>query len=161
MIDDTQKSQLLIYEAENGAIKIDVRFDGETVWLTQQLMADLFQTTQHNISLHLRNIYEESELLLEATHKEFLSVRREGLREVERSRDYYNLDGFLALNERGILTHAGKISHELAASHAQQHYDSFHQHRLVEQAGQPDDFEKALSQLPVAKPRPKKKGGAK
>lgn len=345
MSDISQKSQLLIYEAENGAIKIDVRFDGETVWLTQQLMADLFQTTQQNISLHLRNIYAEGELVPEATHKEFLSVRREGLREVERSRDFYNLDaiisvgyrvksrvatqfriwatqrlreyivkgfvldderlknpdlpfdyfeellrriqdirtserrfyqkitdiyatsidydptdeaslnffktvqnkmhwaitgqtaaeiirsrangakpnmgltnwrgskvrredvtiaknylaepelaalnnlveqylvfatgqamrripmhmgdwiakldGFLTLNERGILTHAGKISHELATSHAQQHYNIFHQQRLVEQSFQPDDFDKAIPQLLTSKPRRKKKGDAK
>ncbi len=340
-----QKSQFLIYQAENGAIKIDVRFDGETVWLTQPLMAELFQTTQQNISLHLRNVYAEGELLPEATHKAFLSVRREGPRKVERSRDFYNLDaiisvgyrvksrtatqfriwatqrlreyivkgfvldderlknpdrpfdyfeellrriqdirtserrfyqkitdiyatsidydptdeaslnffktvqnkmhwaitgqtaaeiirsransakpnmgltnwrgpkvrkedvaiaknylaepelaalnnlveqylvfaegqamrrvpmrmgdwiakldGFLTLNERGILTHAGQISHELAESHAQQHYDTFHRQRLVEQAGQPDDFEKALPQLLAVKPRRKKRGNAK
>src|SRR5450756_3249139 len=86
-----EKSQFLIYQAQNGAIKIDVRFEGETVWLTQQAMAELFQSTQQNISLHLRNIYEEGELAPEATHKEFLSVRREGDRDVQRSLDYYNL----------------------------------------------------------------------
>jgi len=155
-----KKSQFLIYEAENGKIKIDVRFDGETVWLTQPLMAELFQTTQQNISLHLRNIYAEGELLPEATHKEFLSVRREGLREVERSRDFYNLDGFLRLNERGILPHAGRISHDLAASHAQQQYDVFHRQQLLEQAGQPDDFERALPKLYGTKPRRKKKRDA-
>lgn len=80
------KSQFLIYQAENGAIKIDVRFEDETVWLTQQLMAELFQTTQQNISLHLQNIYEEGELNPEATHKEFLSVRQEGVRQISRSR---------------------------------------------------------------------------
>ena len=69
-----QKSQSLIYQATDGAIKIDVRFEEETVWLTQVLMAELFQTTQQNISLHLQNIYDEGELLPEATHKEFLSV---------------------------------------------------------------------------------------
>ncbi len=57
--------------------KLDVRFEGETVWLTQQHMADLFQTTQQNISLHLQNIYQEGELQIEATHKESLSARRE------------------------------------------------------------------------------------
>jgi len=59
MSDLPQKSQFLIYQAENGAIKIDVRFEEETVWLTQPLMSELFQTTQQNISLHLQNIYEE------------------------------------------------------------------------------------------------------
>ena len=69
------KSQLLIYQSDDGTIKIDVRFENETVWLTQPLMAELFQTTQQNISLHLQNIYEEGELGLEATHKKILSVR--------------------------------------------------------------------------------------
>lgn len=68
------KSQLLIYQSEDGRIKLDVRFEGETVWLTQPMMAELFGTTQQNISLHLQNIFEEGELSLEATHKVFLSV---------------------------------------------------------------------------------------
>ena len=83
MSDLPAKSEFLIYEAENGAIKLEVRFEGETVWLSQQLMADLFQTTQQNISLHLQNIYEEGELRLSATHKEFLSVRRERIRQAD------------------------------------------------------------------------------
>jgi len=339
-----EKSQFLIYQAQNGAIKIDVRFEGETVWLTQQAMAELFQSTQQNISLHLRNIYEEGELAPEATHKEFLSVRREGDRDVQRSLDYYNLDaiisvgyrvksrvatqfriwatqrlreyivkgfvldderlknpdrpfdyfeellrriqdirtserrfyqkitdiyatsidydptaeasitffktvqnklhwaitgqtaaeiiharvdssqpnmgltnwrgdnvrkedvtiaknyltepelaalnnlaeqylvfaegqamrhipmhmqdwiakldGFLNLNERGILKNAGTISHELAVQHAEQEYDSFHQQHLADTASLPDDFEKSIKALPTVKPhRTKKKGG--
>ena len=92
-----QKSQFLIYTAENGAIKIDVRFEDETVWLTQQLMAELFQTSQQNISLHLRNVYAEEELTPQATHKEFLSVRREGTRDVQRQIDFYNLDAIISV----------------------------------------------------------------
>ena len=337
------KSQLLIYQSDDGTIKIDVRFENETVWLTQPLMAELFQTTQQNISLHLQNIYEEGELGLEATHKKILSVRREGKRDVQRQLEFYNLDaiisvgyrvksrvatqfriwatqrlreyivkgfvldderlknpdlpfdyfeellrriqdirtserrfyqkitdiystsidydptaeasisffktvqnkmhwaitgqtaaeiirgradsakpnmgltnwrgakvrkedvviaknylsepelaalnnlveqylifaegqamrripmrmgnwiakldGFLSLNDRGILTHAGKISHELALSHAEQEYDAFHGQRIAENADRPDDFEKSIQQLPAAKPKRKKKGG--
>ena len=73
-----QQSQFLIYQTDDGRVKIDVRFEAETVWLTQPMMADLFQTTQQNISLHINNIYEEGELPPEATHKEYLSVRQEG-----------------------------------------------------------------------------------
>ena len=337
------KSQLLIYQSDDGTIKIDVRFENETVWLTQPLMGELFQTTQQNISLHLQNIYEEEELGLEATHKKILSVRREGNRDVQRQLDFYNLDaiisvgyrvksrvatqfriwatqrlreyivkgfvldderlknpdlpfdyfeellrriqdirtserrfyqkitdiystsidydptaeasisffktvqnkmhwaitgqtaaeiirrradsakpnmgltnwrgakvrkedvaiaknylsepelaalnnlveqylifaegqamrripmrmgdwiakldGFLSLNDRGILTHAGKISHELALSHAEQEYDAFHGQHIAENADRPDDFEKSIQQLPAAKPKRKKKGG--
>jgi hypothetical protein len=89
--------QFLVYQTEDGKLKIDVRFEGETVWLTQQHMAELFQTTQQNISLHLQNIYAECELQLEATHKESLSVRQEGARSVRRRVDFYNLDAILSL----------------------------------------------------------------
>ncbi len=76
------KGQLLVYRAEDGTLKLDVRLEDETVWLTQPLMAELFQTTQQNITQHILNIYEEEELPPEATHKKFLSVRKEGNREV-------------------------------------------------------------------------------
>lgn len=92
--------QFLVYQTENGQLKIDVRFEGETVWLTQQHMAELFQTTQQNISLHLQNIFEEGELQLGATHKESLSVRQEGTRSVRRRVDFYNLDAILSVGYR-------------------------------------------------------------
>jgi hypothetical protein len=81
-------SQFLVYQAEDGQIKIDVRLEEETVWLTQQQMADLFQTTKQNISLHIQNIYEEGELVPEATVKKYLTVRSEGQRDVKRLLDY-------------------------------------------------------------------------
>ena len=96
----TQQSQFLIYQTEDGRVKIDVRFEDETVWLTQQMMADLFQTSQQNISLHINNIYEENELQFEATHKEYLSVRQEGARQVQRRLEYYNLDMIIAVGYR-------------------------------------------------------------
>jgi hypothetical protein len=76
--------ELLIYESEDGRIKLDVRLEEESIWLTQPLMAQLFQTTQQNISLHILNIYEEGELTPEATHKKSLSVRQEGSRQDQR-----------------------------------------------------------------------------
>lgn len=92
--------QFLVYQTEDGKLKIDVRFEGETVWLTQGHMAELFQTTQQNISLHLQNIFEEGELFRESTHKEFLSVRREGGRNVSRSLDFFNLDAIISVGYR-------------------------------------------------------------
>ncbi len=94
------KSQFLIYQSEDGRIRLDVRFEGETVWLTQPMMAELFQTTQQNVSLHLQNIFDEGELSLEATHKEFLSVRQEGARQVSRRLDFYNLDAIISVGYR-------------------------------------------------------------
>ena len=92
-----QKSQFLVYQAENGQVKIDVRVENETVWLTQQLMAELFETTKQNVSLHLQNIYEEGELTCEATVKESLTVRQEGSRQVERKVEFYNLDAIISV----------------------------------------------------------------
>ena len=91
------KGQFLVYEAEDGRIKIDVRLADETVWLTQQLIAELFQTTVPNISMHIRNVYEEGELQPEATIKKFLTVRQEGGREVRRKLDYYNFDMIISV----------------------------------------------------------------
>ncbi len=332
------KSQLLIYQSGDGAIKIDVRFENETVWLTQQLLAELFQTSKQNVGQHLKNIFEEGELLEVSVVKKFFTAAADGkdystnfynldaiisvgyrvksrvatqfriwatqrlreyivkgfvldderLKNPDRPFDYFEellrriqdirtserrfyqkitdiyatsidydptaetsiaffktvqnkmhwaitgqtaaeivrnradsakpnmgltnwrgaklrkedvaiaknylseselaalnnlveqylifaegqamrrvpmhmadwiakLDGFLTLNDRGILTHAGKISHELALGHAEQEYDTFHCHRLTEAASQPDDFEKTIKQLPAAKPARKKK----
>ncbi len=94
------RGQFLVYEAEDGCIKIDVRLAEETVWLTQQLMAELFQTTKQNISLHIQNIFEEGELLPEATVKEYLTVRQEGNRQVHRTLEYYNLDMIISVGYR-------------------------------------------------------------
>ena len=92
--------QFLVYADEDGTLKIDVRLDNETVWLTKQQMAALFQTTRQNISQHLQNIYEEEELKMEATCKNFLQVRLEGGREVSRSLEYYNLDVIISVGYR-------------------------------------------------------------
>ena len=94
------KGHFLVYPSEDGRVKIEVRLENETVWLTQQHMADLFQTTQQNISLHLQNIYEEGELQRGATHKDFLSVRQEGGRSVQRRVDFYNLDAIISVGYR-------------------------------------------------------------
>ncbi|MCX5975547.1 MAG: virulence RhuM family protein [Coprothermobacterota bacterium] len=71
------------------------------------------------------------------------------------------LDGFLSLNERDILTHAGKISHKLAISHAEQEYDQLHRRRIAEDTQHPDDFEKCLKQLPSSKPKTARKRNKK
>ncbi len=94
------KGQLLLYQAEDGKLKLDVRIEDESVWLTQQLMVELFQTTKQNISLHIQNIYDEGELLPAATVKKYLSVRKEGSREVKRQLDYYNLDMIISVGYR-------------------------------------------------------------
>lgn len=100
MKEEIQKSQIIIYKTEAGEAKIDVRFDGETVWLAQNAMADLFQTTKQNISQHIKNIEEEGELAEGSTVKNFFTVQNEGNREVKREIEYYNLDMIISVGYR-------------------------------------------------------------
>ena len=83
----TPQSQIVIYKNESGETKIDVRFDGDTVWLTQNALADLLQTTKQNIGQHIKNITEEGELSENSTVKKFFTVQKEGDREVKREID--------------------------------------------------------------------------
>jgi len=94
------KGEILLYQAEDGQVKLDVRLQDETVWLTQQMITDLFQTTVPNVSMHIRNIYAEGELDPEATVKKFLTVRREGNRDVRRELEFYNLDMIISVGYR-------------------------------------------------------------
>jgi len=93
-------SQILIYNDENGRTKLNVRLENETVWLTQKLMAELFQTSSQNITIHLKNIFNEGELTEEGTCKDFLQVQKEGNREVERNQKFYNLDAIISVGYR-------------------------------------------------------------
>ena len=84
-------SQIIIYHTEDGQTKLDVRFQDENVWLTQHHMAELFQTSSDNISLHLKNIFTDGELTEIATTEDFSVVRQEGSRQVKRQLKHYNL----------------------------------------------------------------------
>jgi hypothetical protein len=95
---ESSPGQILIYT--DAGLNLQVRLDGQTVWLTQLQMADLFQTTKQNISLHVLNILEEGEQDRETTVKEYLTVQLEGSRQVRRPVEYYNLDMILAVGYR-------------------------------------------------------------
>lgn len=97
---DEPTGEVILYQRDDGTPALEVRFDADTVWLSQQQIAELFETSQQNVSLHLRNIYEEGELYEKATHKEYLSVRREGSRNVRRALVYYNLDAIISVGYR-------------------------------------------------------------
>src|SRR3989338_3915855 len=94
------QSQIVIYKAATGETKIDVRFDGETVWLTQKLLAELFGVTIPTINEHIKNIYKECELEEGATIRKFLIVQKEGVRQVERDTDFFNLDMIISVGYR-------------------------------------------------------------
>ena len=95
-----EKNNIIIYQLDDGKTKIDVKLEDETVWLSQQQMADLYDTTKQNISSHIKNIFDEEELSENSTVKEFLTVRKEGNRNVERKVKYYNLDMIISLGYR-------------------------------------------------------------
>jgi len=95
-----ENSEILIYQSEDGNTKVEVRMEGESVLLTLNQLAELFQTTKQNISLHIKNIYSEAELQEAATVKEYLTVQQEGNRSVKRALDYYNLDLIISVGYR-------------------------------------------------------------
>ena len=95
-----QSGELLLYQYDGDKQFVSVIFDDETFWLTQNGMAELFDCTPENITQHLKNIYTEEELSLEATAKKFLVVRKEGTRNVRREIDHYNLDAIIAVGYR-------------------------------------------------------------
>lgn len=95
-----KENNILLYEDENGKTSINVRFAEEDIWITQTQLAEIYQTTQQNISLHINNIYKEGELPKDATHKEFLLVQTEGNRQVKRNTAHYNLDIIIAIGYR-------------------------------------------------------------
>ena len=97
--DLSQKNEIVVYQPD-GVMRIEVRFDGETVWLPQAQIAELFSCSSENVRLHLKNIYASGELDKEATSKESLEVRQEGARKVARWFTYYNLDAIISIGYR-------------------------------------------------------------
>lgn len=97
---DQARAELVIYATDDGAAQFYLRAEGGTVWLSQLELAELFQTSKQNVSLHIKNILADGELLAEATVKEYLTVQTEGRRRVERSIQLYNLDLILAVGYR-------------------------------------------------------------
>jgi len=93
-------NQIIIYQSEDGETRIDVKFTGETVWLSQQQMADLYQSSRSNVVEHIKHIYEDGELDEESTCRNFRQVRQEGSRQVTREIPFYNLDMIISLGYR-------------------------------------------------------------
>lgn len=93
-------SNIIIYQTEDGLTKINVQIENETVWLSQQQMAELFQSSRTNVVEHIKHIYEEGELIEESTCRNFRQVRLEGNREVNREIPLYNLDMIISLGYR-------------------------------------------------------------
>lgn len=92
--------EVLVYEAPDGGVRVEVTLDRDTVWLTQRQMSELFETTPENVLMHLKNIYGDGELEEPATAKDFLAVRLKGKRQVHRQLKHYNLDAIISVGYR-------------------------------------------------------------
>ena len=97
---EKKENKLILYKDEEGKLSVNTLFADEDVWLTQEQLAVIYQTTQENVSMHITNIYTDEELEKEGTYKKFLLVRQEGKRQVRRNIDHYNLDVIIALGYR-------------------------------------------------------------
>lgn len=96
-------SQIIIYQNENGEVKLDVRFDGDTAWLTQKLMSELFDCSIDNISLHLKNIFKEGELNENSVTEEYSTTASDGKNYLVK---HYNLDAIISIGYRVNSTRA-------------------------------------------------------
>lgn len=109
-------TDLILYSSEDGQTRLHLRVEGQSVWLSQLEIAELFQTTKQNVSLHAKNIFEDGELSTEATVKESLTVQVEGQRQVKRKLTHYNLDLILAIGYR-VRSPRGVQFRQWASSH--------------------------------------------
>ncbi len=95
-----EENKIILYQDDNEITRVSVRFADEDVWLTQNQLAEIYDTTQQNIALHIKNIYADGELDENRTHKDFLLARQEGNRKVQRNIVHYNLDMIITLGYR-------------------------------------------------------------
>lgn len=132
--DNSPSGEVLVYEAADGSVRVDVRLERDTVWLTQRQMAEVFETTPENILMHLKNVFGDGELEEFATTKEFLVVQSEGRRQVRRNLKHYNLDAIISVGYR-VNSRRGVRFRQWATGvlrdHLVQGY-SFNQTRLAE-----------------------------
>ena len=97
---ELQKGEIIIYTSEDGSISLDTKLENDTIWLTQDMIVTLFNSSKANISEHISHIFQEEELDRESTVRNFRTVRKEGSRNVSRNLEYYNLDMIIAVGYR-------------------------------------------------------------
>ena len=95
-----EKGEIVIYQSDDGLVKLKTKIDGDTIWLTQAQLVELYSSSKANVSEHIKHIFEEGELSEKATVRNFRTVRKEGNREVSRNETYYNLDMIISLGYR-------------------------------------------------------------
>jgi len=147
--DKAPSGEIVVYRTEDGRNRIRVLLEDETVWLAQAALAELFETTKQNISLHIKNIYEEGELTPEATVKEYLTVRQEGERSVRRMVEYYNLDMIIAVGYR-VRSPRGTQFRQWATEHLREYLVkgfTIDDERLKGGGGLADYFDELLARI--------------
>ncbi|RAI16144.1 MAG: hypothetical protein DKM22_00210 [Candidatus Melainabacteria bacterium] len=97
---DFQKGEIAIYTSEDGSVSLDTKLENETIWLTQDMIVKLFDSSKANISEHISHIFKDEELDKNSTVRKFRTVRKEGSRKVSRELEYYNLDIIIAVGYR-------------------------------------------------------------
>ncbi len=100
MSNTENRGEIIIYTTSDGSVSLDARLENDTIWLTQKTMAQLFGCSSDNISLHLKNIYNEQELEKSSTTEDFSVVQNEGKRVVSRTQTFYNLDAIISVGYR-------------------------------------------------------------
>lgn len=143
------KSEIILYQTEDGQARVQCRFEDENVWLTQAQMAELFGTTPQNITLHLRAIYGEGELREAATCKDYLQVRSEGARQVQRALRHYNLEAILAVGYR-VRSPRGTQFRQWATARLKEYLVkgfTLDDQRLKNPDGRPDYFDEILERI--------------
>ncbi len=147
--DKAPSGEIVVYRTEDGRNRIRVLLEDETVWLAQAALAELFETTKQNISLHIKNIYEEGELTPGATVKEYLTVRQEGERIVMRMVEYYNLDMIIAVGYR-VRSPRGTQFRQWATEHLREYLVkgfTIDDERLKGGGGLADYFDELLARI--------------
>ena len=150
------QSEIILYQTEDGRTRVQCRFENETVWLSLNQLAELFQSTKQNISLHIQNIFQEGELALAATVKEYLTVQTEGKRQVSRRIEHYNLPMILAVGFR-VKSHRGTQFRQWAAARLQEYLVKgfvMDDERLKNPPGkgQKDYFDELLERIRMVRP---------
>jgi hypothetical protein len=134
-------AEFLIFTRQAGEDGIEVRVQDEMVWLTQKLMAVLFDVIVPTINEHLSNLQRQGEITASATIRKFRTVQTEGGRQVNREVEFYNLD---AINERDILDHPGKVAAEVAKAFAESEFEKY---RLVQDRLFESDFDQFVKEV--------------
>lgn len=149
MTDTPPPGELLLYETEDGRTRVECRFAEDSLWLSQAMMAELFQTSPQNITLHLKAIYAEGEISEAATCKRYLQVRSEGGRQVRRSVRFYNLDAILAVGYR-VRSPRGVEFRRWASTVLKEYLlkgFAMDDERLKNPDGRPDYFDEMLARI--------------